>query len=48
MSLLNLEPNFVPATKRIPAIECQLMSATEKCAIDLENSSKETDFYVKK
>ena len=48
MSLLNLEPNFVPATKTIPATECQLMSATETCAIDLENSSKETDFYVKK
>ena len=45
-SLLNLEPNFVSATKRIPFMD--IMSATETCAIDLENSSKETDFYVKK
>ena len=40
-SLLNLGPNFVPATKRIPFMD--IISATETCAIDLENSSKETD-----
>ena len=38
--LLNLGPNFVPATKRIPFMD--IISATETCAIDLENSSKET------
>ena len=41
MSLLNLGPNFVPATKRIPFMD--IISATETCALDLENSSKETD-----
>ena len=41
ISLLNLEPNFVSATKRIPFMD--IMLATETCAIDLENSSKETD-----
>ena len=41
MSLLNLGPNFVPATKRIPFVD--IISATEICALDLENSSKETD-----
>ena len=40
-SLLNLGPNFVPATKRKPFMD--IISATETCAIDLENSSKETD-----
>ena len=40
-SLLNLGPNFVPATKRIPFMDINY--ATETCAIDLENSSKETD-----
>ena len=41
MSLLNLGPNFVPATKRIPFMD--IILAVETCAIDLENSSKETD-----
>ena len=41
MSLLNLGPNFVPATKRIPFMD--KISATDTCAIGLENSSKETD-----
>ena len=41
MSLLKLGPNFVPATKRIPFMD--IISATEACALDLENSSKETD-----
>ena len=41
MSLLNLGPNFVPATKRIPFMD--IILATETCALDLENSSKETD-----
>ena len=40
-SLLNLGPNFVPGTKKIPFMD--IISATEICAIDLENSSKETD-----
>ena len=40
-SLLNLGPNFVPTTKRIPFM--YIISATETCAIDLEYSSKETD-----
>ena len=40
-SLLNLGLNFVPATKRIPFMD--IISATETCAINLENSSKETD-----
>ena len=40
-SLLNLGLNFVPATKRIPFID--IISATETCTTDLENSSKETD-----
>ena len=38
MSLLNLGPNFVPATKRIPFMD--IILATETCAFDLENSSK--------
>ena len=41
MFLINLGPNFVPATKRIPFMD--IMPATETCAIDLENRSKETD-----
>ena len=41
MWLLNLGTNFVPATKRIPFMD--IISTTEICAIDLENSSKETD-----
>ena len=41
MSLLNLGPNFVPATKRIPFME--IILPTETCAIDLKNSSKEID-----
>ena len=41
MSLLKLGPNFVLATKRIPFMD--IISATEACALDLENSSKETD-----
>ena len=41
MSLLNLRPNFVPATKRIPFMD--IISATETCALDFQNSSKETD-----
>ena len=41
MSLLSLGPNFVRATKRIQFLD--IISATEACAIDLENSSKETD-----
>ena len=41
MSLLNLGPNFVPATKRIPFMD--IISATETCALDFQNSSKETD-----
>ena len=40
-SLLNLGLNFVPATKTIPFMD--IISATETCAIDLENNSKETD-----
>ena len=41
MPLLNLGPNFVPATKRIPFMD--IILAVETCAIDLENSGKETD-----
>ena len=41
ISLLNLGPNFVPATKRIPFMD--IILATKTCALDLENSSKETD-----
>ena len=41
MSLPNLGPNFVAATKRIPFMD--IISATETCALHLENSSKETD-----
>ena len=41
MSLLNLGPNFVPATKRIPFMD--IISATETWALDFQNSSKETD-----
>ena len=41
MSLLNFGPNFVPATKRIPFMN--IITATETYALDLENSSKETD-----
>ena len=46
-SLLNLGPNFVPATKRIQFMD--IVSATETCVIDIENSSKETnaELYVK-
>ena len=40
-SLLNLGPNFVPATKRIPFMD--IISAAETCTTDLDNSSKETD-----
>ena len=41
MSLINLGPNFVGVTKRIPFMD--VTSATKTCALDLENSSKETD-----
>ena len=40
-SLLNLAPNFVVATKKIPFMD--IISTTEICANDLENSSNETD-----
>ena len=40
-SLPNLGPNFVAATKRIPFMD--IISATETCALHLENSNKETD-----
>ena len=41
LSLLNLGPNLFPATKRIRFMD--ITSATQTCALDLENSSKETD-----
>ena len=34
-----LEPNFVPATKRMPFMN--IISATETCTIDLEGSIEE-------
>ena len=40
-SLLNFEPNFILATKRIPFMD--ISSDIETCTIDLENRSKETD-----
>ena len=40
-SLLNLRSSFVPATKKIPFLD--IISATEICANDLENSSNKTD-----
>ena len=41
LSLLNLGPHFVPATKRTPFMD--IISATETCALDFQNSSKKTD-----
>ena len=40
-SLLNLEPKFVPAEKRIPFME--IITATEVVALNLEYHNKEAD-----